>query len=263
VAAGRDPDDAASGDAAAGDSAGGDASAAQPKASPWHRLLLALPRLRRGEEPPQAKRPLGERLRDAMLKPVDPETAGPRKPEPPRSAAEIEAEARSADDTERLIGLFAAPVAAALAIVISSVLVSDDPKALFANGQPNPKHVDPAVYHTLELVLLALALGMLGSAWFRKRTLLAITMALYGLGVFNLHYWGFGIPYILGAAWLLVRSYRLTREVREAEEGGGRPGTRRRTHGGPRPGANKRYTPPRPPTRRPGRPKPEGEQRAG
>lgn len=223
-----------------------------PKAGLWHRLLLSLPRV--GGDTP--KRPVGERLRDAMLKPVDPETARPRRPEEPRSAADVEAEARSADDTERLVGLFAAPVAAALAIVISSVLVSDNPAAHLANGQLNPKHVNPATYHTLEIVLLGLALAMLASAWFRKRTLIAICMALYGLGVFNLHYWGFGIPYILGAAWLLMRSYRLTREVREA--GGGA-----RSSGSGRPGANKRYTPPRPPSRRTPRPKPEDEQRAG
>jgi hypothetical protein len=243
VAGGRVPDDAPTGD-------GGSA----PKAGLWHRLLLSLPRV--GGDAP--KPPIGQRLRDAMLKPVDPETAGPRRPEEPRPVADVEADARSADDTERLVGLFAAPVAAALAIVISSILVSDNPAARLANGQLNPKHVNPSVYHTLELVLLGLALAMLASAWFRKRTLIAICMALYGLGIFNLHYWGFGIPYILGGAWLLVRSYRLTREVREA---GGPAGGFGSTGSG-RPGANKRYTPPKPPRRAP-KPKGEGEQRAG
>ena len=41
-------------------------------------------------------------------------------------------------------------------------------------------------------------------------------MALYGLAVFNLHYWGFGVPFILVGAWLLVRAYRLQRDLREA-----------------------------------------------
>ena len=51
-------------------------------------------------------------------------------------------------------------------------------------------------------MLLGLALLMLVTAWWRKRLFLGITMALYGLAIFNLHYWGFGIPYILAAAWL-------------------------------------------------------------
>ena len=87
---------------------------------------------------------------------------------------------------------------------------------------------------------------MLVTAWFRKRMYLGICMALYGLAIFNLHYWGFGIPYVLGGAWLLVRAYRLQRELREAT------GDRRRRRragraaapGSRRPSANKRYTPP-------------------
>jgi hypothetical protein len=234
--------------------AGGD-----PSASLWQRLLLSLPRLKREGE----KRPLGERLREALLKPVDPETAGPRKPElaPPDEA--VAADMRSADDAERFIGLFAAPVAGALAIVISSILVSHNPAARLADGQPNPKHVNPAVYHTLELVLIGVALAMLASAWYRKRTLLAMCMALYGIGVFNLHYWGFGIPYVLGGAWLLVRAYRLSRDDGDTGQRARRPGRSGGTSGDGRPGASKRYTPPKPPTRRPGRPTPEGEQRAG
>ena len=49
---------------------------------------------------------------------------------------------------------------------------------------------------------------MLATAWWRKRLYLGIVMALYGLTVFNLHYWGFGIPYLLCAGWWIVRAYR-------------------------------------------------------
>ena len=52
-------------------------------------------------------------------------------------------------------------------------------------------------------------------------------MALYGLTLFNLHFWGFGVPFIMCAAWLMVRAYRLHRDWREAT--GGRtigPGSR-------------------------------------
>lgn len=252
MAGGRDPDDAVSG--------------GPIKASLWHRFLLALPRLSRDRD----RAPLGERLRGAVLKPVDPATATAPAPKPKPSVPDLEAEVRSADDKERLVGLLAAPFAAGIAIIVSADLITHDPAARLANGLVNPKHVNPSVYHTLEVVLLVLAVAMLASAWFRKRLLLGIAMALYGLGVFNLHYWGFGIPYILGAAWLMVRSYRLSRDLREAT-GGAPPATRaspavssRRGAGTLRRGANKRYTPPpKPPTKRPGRSKPEGEQRAG
>ena len=70
--------------------------------------------------------------------------------------------------------------------------------------------------HELELVFLGLAAVMLVSAYFRKRLFLGIAMALYGLAIFNLHYWGFGVPFIMVGAWLLVRAYRAQRDLREA-----------------------------------------------
>ena len=110
-------------------------------------------------------------------------------------------------------------------------------------GLVNPQHVSVSLYHSLTLVLLGLAILMLVMGWLRKRLFLGIVMSLYGLAVFNLHYWGFGIPFILGGAWLLVRAYRAQRELRVAT--GDLPS--RRAGGGPavaRPKANKRYTPP-------------------
>jgi hypothetical protein len=256
VAGGRDPDEGVPG--------------GPIKASPWQRFLLALPRLSRQGD----RAPLGERLRGAVLKPAEPGQATAPAPKNKPSVSDLEEEVRSADDKERLVGLLAAPFAAGIAIIVSADLVTHDPAARLANGLVNPKHVNPSVYHTLEVVLLVLAVAMLASAWFRKRLILGIAMALYDLGVFNLHYWGFGIPYILGAAWLMVRAYRLSRDLREATArptpGGATPGTKttpavtsRRGAGTLRRGANKRYTPPPPPTKRPGRSKPEGEKRAG
>ena len=108
---------------------------------------------------------------------------------------------------------------------------------------------------------------MIVTAYLRKRLFLGISMALYGLAVFNLHYWGFGVPFLLLGAWLLVRAYRLQRDLKEANgEGPARGGARRRGSGGSarssRPQPNKRYTPRAvPPKRTP--PKPENEQKAG
>ena len=85
-------------------------------------------------------------------------------------------------------------------------------------------------------------------------------MALYGLSVFNLHYWGFGLPFIMAGAWYLVRSYRLSEKLKfaKAEGTGGASG-----RAAPRGQPSKRYTPPAAPARRPPKPKPGKELEAG
>lgn len=154
---------------------------------------------------------------------------------------------RSADDKERLIGLLAAPFAAGIGMLVISALITNDPPARLKNGRLDSLHVDPSLYHDLLIVLLVLAVAMLAAAWFRKRLYLGIVTALYGLAIFNLHYWGFGVPFIMVAAWLLVRSYRLQRDLRQAT--GGRPGGGR-SRGSPpsrgRASQSRRYTPPSP-----------------
>ena len=83
---------------------------------------------------------------------------------------------------------------------------------------------------------------MPGVAWFRKRLLLGIASALYGLSFFNLHYWGFGVPFILIGSWYLVRAYRLQQKLKLAKAGrrpgtvgsGGRPAGPRRASATPR-----------------------------
>ena len=184
-----------------------------------------------------------------MLKPADPTSAtttpGAGSTTPGAAPMEeLEASAKRADDKERLIGLVAAPLAAAVGVVVISTLISNDPAQYLANGHANPKYVTVGIYHELLVVLLALALAMMAAAWFRKRLYLGIAMALYGLAVFNLHYWGFGVPFVMGGAYYLVRSYRLNRTLREAT--GDLPGSRGSTgkDGSGRPRPNKRYTPP-------------------
>ncbi|MGA2521935.1 MAG: hypothetical protein ABSG81_14100 [Acidimicrobiales bacterium] len=222
--------------------------APSPRTGLWHRLLLALPRVGSAGGRP----PLGERLRSAVLKPVEPGADGSPPSDAPLSVAELETELKSANDKERLVGLLAAPIAAIIALTVVSALISKDPTNQYlANGQVNKNYVSLSLYHTLTLVLLGLAVVMLASAWYRKRLFLGIAMALYGLAVFNLHWWGFGIPFIMGAAWLLVRTFRLQRQLREATTGGTPGGRGRAGAGGARPRPNKRYTPPTPPPKRP------------
>jgi hypothetical protein len=108
-----------------------------------------------------------------------------------------------------------------------------------------------------------MAVLVLATSWLRKRLFMGMLLALFGLGIFNLHYWGFGIPFILAGAWLLVRQYRLTQKLKVATGAG--PGQRPRKSAtrpeGVLPRPNKRYTPRMAPRRRPS--KPGKEQQAG
>jgi hypothetical protein len=204
-----------------------------------------------------------------MLKPapVDEETGKPKEvADEPTTIPEIEAAIKTATDKERVIGLLAAPVAAAIGLIITAALVAHDPAATYSNGQIDKLHVNPSIYSELGAVTLALALLMLGAAWFRKRLLLGIAMALYGLSVFNLHYWGFGIPFIMGGAWYLVRAYRLSEKLKhaKADATGGTNGYSTNGFGPPRAAPpSKRYTPPTAPVRRTPKPKRGKELEAG
>ena len=81
-------------------------------------------------------------------------------------------------------------------------------------------------------------------ALLRKRLFLGIGLALFGLAVFNLHYWGFGVPFLLAGAWYLVRAYRLNQELKRLEGSGSPSRSAARPAMGARPRPNKRYTPP-------------------
>jgi hypothetical protein len=176
-----------------------------------------------------------ERVKYTLVRPVEEEGAAPVE----RSAEQVESDLRRANDKERAIGLVAAPVAAALSFLIIGTLVHDDPPV----GAKN--HVDPNLYRTLLFVLLALSVLVLVTALWRKRLFLGMALALYGLAVFNLHYWGFGVPFLLAGAWYLVRAYRFQQEYRKLHDGGGRGGGRGSPPtNGPRPRPSKRYTPP-------------------
>jgi len=190
--------------------------------------------------------PLADRLRGAFLKPVEPgPSAGAAGRSEGASIAELEDRVRFADDKERLIGLIAAPIAAAVGLLVIGALIANDPAALLRNGHVNKLHVSVSLYETLAGVLLGMSVLMLVMAWLRKRLYLGILTALYGLAIFNLHYWGFGIPFILAGAWFLVRAYRAQRDLREAApaDRSGPPGRNGATRVS-RPQPRKRFTPP-------------------
>jgi hypothetical protein len=213
-----------------------------------------------------AKPSIWQRLRGAIMKPTsfdsDADSSTTVKVDGgfPTTVVELEEAVRRADDKERLVGLLLAPVAAAIALVITGTLIAHDPKTLLASGQVNRLHVNPSLYLELGGVTLGLAVLMLVMAWLRKRLYLGMVMALYGLSIFNLHFWGFGLPYIMAGAWLLVRAYRLQTSLKQAKLTGG--GSRTSSSGGRRT-PNKRYTPPASTSAKSPKPKPGSERAAG
>jgi hypothetical protein len=183
---------------------------------------------------PGAKPALRDRLSAAFLKPPKLEEGAEPAPDP--TLEELRIRDRFATDKERVIGLLMAPIAALIGILIVGDLMAHNPKA------PSPQHVSPSLYRWVTLVMIALAIGMLAAAWFRKRLYLGIAMALFGLTIFNLHYWGFGVPFLLIGAWYLVQAYRSHRDLRDAEAES--PEARQR-RAATTPSASKRYTPSR------------------
>jgi hypothetical protein len=177
-----------------------------------------------------------QRLRYAMVRPDD--AASDEEPEGERSVEEVQESIARADDKERAIGLIAGPIAAALSFLIIGTLIHNDPPL----GTKN--YVDPSLYHTLQLVLLGLSVAILAMALWRKRLFMGIGLVLFGLAVFNLHYWGFGVPFLMAGAWYLVRAYRLNQELKRVEGSGPPVRNMARPSMGARPRPNKRYTPP-------------------
>ncbi len=202
-------------------------------------------------------------LSNMMLKPAvaaESRTGEDRPKDPvPTTVPELEAAIKRADDKERMIGLLAAPVAAAIVFIVTASLAHTNSNHYLANGAVNPHYTNPSHYTGLGLVTLGLALVMLGGAWFRKRLVIGIAAALYGLSFFNLKYWGFGLPYIMIGAWYMVRAYRLSQKLKLAKAADAP------SYGpsGAQAPSNKRYTPPSAPARRPPKSKPAKGTEAG
>lgn len=184
---------------------------------------------------------LRERVTRLMLKSGPSHEAKPGPFDELHTVDEIEPVVKRATDSERLVGLVAAPLAGMIALIVTGSLIANDPKAHLANGALNKLHVNPSLYVEIGGVALLLAVLMLAFAWFRKRVYLAVVTVLYGLSIFNLKFWGFGLPFILVGAWLLVRAYRLNTKLKQAREAGGGPPSTRAP--GSKAAPNKRFTP--------------------
>jgi Ca2+/Na+ antiporter len=176
-----------------------------------------------------------ERLKYAMVRPDD--EPDDTRPAEDRPIDEIELDVRRSNDKERTIGFVVAPVAAIVGLVISSALID--------NARSHGQSV--RVFEELTYVMLGLAVLILVSSLLRKRLFQGITIALFGVAVFQLKYSyvGFAAPFVLVGAWYLVRSYRLQQELKKAQSSsGGSPRPTRANGSAPRARPNKRYTPP-------------------
>jgi hypothetical protein len=200
------------------------------------------------EGDPIPKPSLWMRFQTAIVKPDDPDSPRRKAEEPEQSVEELEAAIARADDKERNIGLIAAPIGAIVGLLVTANLIN------------HAKSLDQStsVYQTLTFVLLGMSVLILAMAWFRKRLFLGIVLAMFGLAIFNLRFWGFGIPFLMAGAWLLVRAYRLQKKLRLAGGGSkstdGRPNSRLPSAGGVLPRPNKRYTPRTQKIKRPSKP---------
>ncbi len=159
-----------------------------------------------------------------------------KKVQPARPVEEIQEDLRSSNDKERTIGLVVAPVAAIVGLTISTASIN----------HARTLHQSVHVYEELTYLLFGLAALILVASLLRKRLFQGITIALFGLAVFQLHYTyvGFAAPFILVGAWYMVRSYRLQQELKRSDADVGVARRSVSPSGGSRPRANKRYTPP-------------------
>jgi hypothetical protein len=72
---------------------------------------------------------LADRLRNAALKPEDPDKAARSRGAYDLTGEELEIEARQANDKERAIGIFVGPLATLIAFLVTHDLVVHDPPA--------------------------------------------------------------------------------------------------------------------------------------
>lgn len=175
-----------------------------------------------------------ERVKYTLVRPDDEPTKKAASDD--RSADELRAAIHRSDDKERAIGLVAAPVAAIVGIAISTASIS----------YAKTHHQNVHVYDELTYVLLGLAVLILVASLLRKRLFQGITLALFGVAVFQLKYTyvGFAAPFVLAGAWYMVRAYRLQQALKRAEGDAGGRQRAVQSAPSPRPRASKRYTPP-------------------
>ncbi len=171
---------------------------------------------------------------------------------------------RSLDDRERRLGLFATPLGAVLAVVLTFITYNHD-----AVGKG---HEATSVIVLDGGISVAFALCVFAAAWFRRRSLTAFALLFLG---YSLGLVGIGIPFLFLGGYLLFRAWRIqkvltsrgvnprSRSARPRPERGAatrnptrNPTRNQRSRQDPktkssRPVPSKRYTPPKPAPKRP------------
>lgn len=181
------------------------------------------------------------------------------------SVAEIRAAMKRLDDRERYLPLFVGPVLVALDLLLTAVAIHDNPALHHKN------HADPGLILAVGIGSAVIALLVVISAFFRRRsfTIFSLLFGGYGGGLVTM------IPAWILAGWLFVRFNRLQKALiaktggpAAARQASSQARTQRleqrrrnleeRRRTGRRtppvaegPASNKRYTPPRPTTPRP------------
>ncbi len=167
---------------------------------------------------------LWERMKYTLVRPDD-EPSERSSPADDRHGRRAPGAIHRSDDKERAIGLWrrrSPPSSASLSVTRS-----------INNARTHHQSVEPPTSGS-PIVLLGLAVLILVSSLLRKRLFQGITLALFGLAVFQLHYTyiGFAAPFILAGAWYLVRAYRLQQALKQAELDEGRSSPRSRAQSG-------------------------------
>jgi hypothetical protein len=171
---------------------------------------------------------------------------------------------RKLDEKERKLAFGAAPLGAVLAIVVTIFAVHSNP-ALHHKG-----HESVGIIIADGGVGVVFALFVFVMAWIRRRSLTAFALLFLGYSVGLI---GPGIPFLFLGGYLLYRAWKI-QKVLTSRGVNTRPQSRRTTTSRPsrdpkprrdaqvktagaRPTASKRYTPPKPPPKRPPIAKPE------
>lgn len=175
---------------------------------------------------------------------------------------------RKLDDKERLLAFIAAPLGVVLAIVVTLVAVHSNP-ALHKKG-----HESPGLILTDGGIGVAFSLFVFGMAWLRRRSLTAFALLFLGYSIGLL---GPGTPFLFLGGYLLFRAWRVQKILtsrgvntrsqspkrtsgtsgRAPRDPKGRRDSQVKAATSTRPTASKRYTPPKPPPKRPPVAKPE------
>jgi hypothetical protein len=214
------------------------------------RLLAALPQVRRPADEPGAAEPAsgpagdpagpapdaaggrGQRLRDQLLRPANPNQPR-RKPDPgdSMSPAELAAAIKRVDDREKIIALYVGVLGVAFGIFITILAIHLNP----AVGQKN--HANPSVIAWEGGARVLLALLVIGAAFTRRRSLIGFALLFLGTAMgsplFALPFWAVG-------GWMIWRVFKwqklLTAKGGDPNRRGARAGTTRA--GATRPGAS-------------------------